>query len=377
MLSPSVRKWLVRLLRAVGVFALLFLVAAVVFSLCSRPIKLLFTPTAEAARHPMRADGVAHYARDEVDTFYTYPEWYIVWSYQAKAGFQQTHLPSGYSYFGDIGQFWKAYSRMYAATRRVYPFAAGDHIMLAVIGSSLTVEYTLKGLYEETLGRVSERTSGRQMVAEDNYAAKVAQQYAAFVHVRPFYEFSFAHALRGLWSDTPFRTTHLIRTLERRAWLSLDYAVESAYCEAIELATHATYGYEDVNTAAWIEFPAPAKARVLASVRSMKVAKDLGATEAIVEIPRYQEFTADAQQLMRDGVRFHQISGNELILISAIAPSVWTNSSPNLQLLLSQPTLTDPSKTRVVLLGKVSDLHQILFPLLERQQLTIEHLYDY
>jgi hypothetical protein len=376
MLSRSIRKWLVRLLRAGGVFAVLFLAAVVVFSLCSRPIKLLFTPTAEAVRHPLQAGGVANYARDEVDTFYTYPEWYIVWSYQAKADFQQTHLPSGYSYFGDIRQFWQAYSRMYAATRRVHPFAVGDHIMLVVIGSSLTVEYTLKGLYEETLGRLSERTSGRNIVAEDNYAAKVAEEYAAFVHVRPFYEFSFAHALRGLWSDTPFRTTHLIRTLERRTWLSLDYAVESVYCEAIELATHATYGFEDVNTAAWIEFPAAAKARVLASVPSMKVAKDLGATEAIVEIPRYQKFTADAQQLVRDGVRFHQISGNELILISAIAPRGWTNSSPNLQLLLSQPTLTDPAKTRAVLLGRVSDLHQIL-PLLEQQQLTIEHLYDY
>jgi hypothetical protein len=131
-----------------------------------------------------------------------------------------------------------------------------------------------------------------------------------------------------------------------------------------------------VNTAAWIEFPETAKARVLASVPSMKVAKDLGATEAIVEIPRYQEFTAEARKLMQDGVRFHQISGNELILISAIAPRVWTNSSPNLQLLLSQPTLTDQSKTRAVLLAKVSDLHEIL-PLLEQQQLTIEHLYDY
>jgi hypothetical protein len=299
-----------------------------------------------------------------------------VWSYQAKADFQQTNLPSGYSYFGDIGQFWQAYSRVYAATRRVYPFAVGDHIMLAVIGSSLTVEYAVKGLYEETLGRLSERTSGRQMVVEDNYAAKVAEEYAAFVHVRPFYEFSFAHALRGLWNDTPFRTTHLLRTLERRAWLSLDYAVESAYCEVIELATHATYGSEDVNTAAWIEFPAQAKARVLASVRSMKVAKDLGATEAIIEIPRYQEFTAEAQLLIQGGVRFHQISGNELILISATGPSVRTNSSPSLQLLLSQPTLTDQSKTRAVLLGKVSDLHQVL-PLLERQGLMIEHLYDY
>src|ERR1035441_937095 len=107
MLLPKARSWLTRFLWAGGVLALLFLATVVVFSLCSRPIRLLFSPTAEATRHPRQAEDVANYARDEVDTFYTYPEWYIVWSYQAKADFQQTHLPSGYSYFGDIAQFWQ------------------------------------------------------------------------------------------------------------------------------------------------------------------------------------------------------------------------------------------------------------------------------
>ena len=54
----------------------------------------------------------------------------------------------------------------------------------------------------------------------------------------------------------PSATTHLVRTLERRAWLTLDYSVEAVYCELIELATHATYGFEDTTTVAWVEFPA-------------------------------------------------------------------------------------------------------------------------
>jgi hypothetical protein len=136
-------------------------------------------------------------ARSEVDTFYTYPEWYIVWSYQSKADFQSNHLPSSYSYFGDIGQFWQAYCCVYAATRAIYPFPTGDHIMLAVIGSSFTLEYALKGLYEETVGRLSEGQAIISQWLRMTYAAQVAESYAAFVHIRPFYEFSFAHALRG------------------------------------------------------------------------------------------------------------------------------------------------------------------------------------
>jgi hypothetical protein len=375
--QPSrARKFIRRILRLLACVFLLAVAGIIAFTLHCRPTRLLFSPTAEARRHPVQATGLANYARPEAATFYTYPEWYIVWSYQSKADFQRNHLPSGYSYFGDIGQFWQAYCCVYAATRTNYPFATGDHIMLAVIGSSFTLEYALKGLYEETIGRLSEAASHHQPVAEDIYAAQVAESYAAFVHIRPFYEFSFANALRGLWSGTPFRATHLARTIERRAWLTLDYSVEAVYCELIELATHATYGFEDTKTAAWIDFSASDNSLISSPPKSMRILRDLGNNQAIVEIPRYQEFTAVAQNLIQRGVRFHQIAGNDLIVISAISPISWTNSMPNLQLLLAQPLLTDPGNTRNVLLCQVAELHTVL-PVLERQGLKIEHLYDY
>ena len=374
--SSRARKFIHRVVRLLACVLLLALAWAIVFIFHCRPTRLLFSPTSEGRHHPAQAAGVANYERPEVDTFYTYPEWYIVWSYQSKADFQGNHLPSGYSYFGDIGQFWRAYCCVFAATRANYPFPTGDHIMLAVIGSSFTVEYALKGLYEETIGRLSEATSHHEQVAEDIYAAQVAESYAAFVHIRPFYEFSFAHALRGLWSDTPFRATHFWRTVERRAWLTLDYSVEAVYCEIIQIGTHATYGFEDTTTAAWIEFPASDNARAVVPPTSYKVIRDLGDRQAIVDIPRYQEFTTAALTLIHNGVRFHQIAGNEVIVVSAISPISWTNHMPNLQLLLAQPLLANQGNTRNVLLCRVTELHAVL-PMLEEQGLKIEHIYDY
>ena len=241
-------KWLLRLLKLTACATLLLFVAALVFVSRSRSIPLAFAPTLEASPHPPQVAGVANYVRPEVDTFYSYPEWYIVWSYQAKAGYQSRHLPSGYSYFGDIAQYWQAYSLAYSATQGRYPFATGDHVMLLVIGSSFSVEYALKGVYEKTIGRISDWTSHQETVSEDFYAAQIAEDYATFVHVRPFYEYSFWKALHGLWSSVPFRSNHRLRSIERRAWLTLDYAVESGYCELIELTTHLTYGYEDTMT---------------------------------------------------------------------------------------------------------------------------------
>jgi hypothetical protein len=362
------------LLRIAAGVILLGLIAVVYFQEHCAPIRLQFNPTPSAVHNPAQAAGLANYSRPEVDTFYTYPEWYIVWSYQSKADFQQGHLPSGYSYFGDIAQFWQAYCRMYSVTRATYPFPIGDHIMLAVIGSSFSVEYALKGLYEKTVGRMSEWTSRHEPVAEDFYAARVAENYAAFVHIRPFYEFSFAHALHGLWSETPFRTTHFLRTLERRAWLTLDYSVEALYCQIIELGTHATYGFEDTTTQAWVDLPSEVNHGSLGG--HFKIVRDPGGGAAIIEVPRYQEFTPTAQMLIKAGVHFRQIAGNQLIVVSAIAPSQWTNHAPDLQVLLVQPLLTNPGKTRAILLIPVPELHTAL-PRLEADGLVIEHLYDY
>jgi hypothetical protein len=102
----------------------------------------------------------------------------------------------------------------------------------------------------------------------------------------------------------------------------------------------------------------------------------VGNKQAMVEIPRYQEFTSAALGLIHAGVHFRQIASNDLIVISAIAPSGWMNSIPDLQLLLAQPLLTDPGNTRIVLLCRVPELHNTL-PMLEHQGLKIEHLYDY
>jgi hypothetical protein len=131
-----------------------------------------------------------------------------------------------------------------------------------------------------------------------------------------------------------------------------------------------------VSTAAWIKFPEAAKAQLIASVKSIKIARDLGPTEAIIEVPRYQEFTTDVRTLVGHGARFSQFAGNELIVISAIAPSGSITPESSVQMLLKQPILMGQGRTRVVLLVRVSGLNEVLASL-ERQGLKVEHLYNY
>jgi len=317
--------------------------------------------------------GIGGYSRPEDDTYLSYPEWYIVWSYQEKADFQQNNLPSGFPYFGAMRQYWKSYCCISHLIRGQYGFNGGEQLMLVVIGTSFSAEYILKGIYEKTVGRLSEWTSSHQAVEEDQYAYKVAREYADFVHIRPFYEFHFARQVTGLWHETHLWGPHWIRKWERKLFLTLDYTVEAFYCWVIEKLTHITYGVEPANTYAWVEHARPGPLQQLLRV---KVVKQTGPEAFIVDLPRYQEFTKVSQELAQRDIHFVEIAGNSQILVSALAPSGWSYHHSEAQPLFSTPILTHPELKRVVFGCDVTSLH-LLLNSLRAEAIVVEHIYDY
>ena len=148
MRQPRKPKFFRRLLRLVVIAIFAFVVGVVIFAARCRSMPVAFQPTPESARHRPETAGIDGYFRAEDDTFLTYPEWFIVWSYQEKADYQQQHLPSGFPFFRSIAQYWRGYCCSYRVVRGKYAFNTGDHLMLAVIGTSFSVEYGLKGIYE-------------------------------------------------------------------------------------------------------------------------------------------------------------------------------------------------------------------------------------
>lgn len=356
------RKFLKRLLLAGSAVVCLFAAAAIVFAVHCSTIRGRFQPSTPTTT------GIPGYSRPEDDTFLTYAEWYIVWSYLEKAAWQQQHLPSGFPYFRAIRQYWSGYCCSYGVVRGRYPFNFGDHLMLVVIGTSFSVEYGLKGAYENTIGRLTEWVGGHEPTEEDRYAARVAADYGAFVQDRPFYEFPFLRSFRGVWAETKLWGPHMLRKWERKAWLSLDYGIEAAYCSLIELASHATYGVEEDITYALIE---NAPESVLSNIPTVRKVKSAGTDSFIVKMPRYQKFTAIAQQLLRAQGRFIEIAGNRQIMVTAVVPRDWTFQLPAGELLFSSEILTDRLSKRVVVRLPVPDLGVIV------GRIAVEHIYDY
>jgi hypothetical protein len=367
---PSLRKLFRRALIAALAMLCAFIIGVIVFLIrCNGPVappKEITTAAIE--RHKITAD-IKDYARPEEDTYWTYPEWYIVWSYQEKADHQEHNLPSGFPYFGAIRQYWSGYCCMYRFTRGRYPFNFGDHVMLAVIGTSFSFEYAIKGFYEKTIGRLTEWIAGNDPTGEDRYAYATARAYADFVHIRPFYEFSFRKRFKGLWSENSLWGSHPVRKWERRIFLSLDYGIEAFYCWLIEAATHASYGVEPADTYVWIE---NAPADLFAREPHIRKVRQVGTGAYIATIPRYQEFTDVARRLARAGVQFVEVAGNDEIAITVLAPNAWSPPK-GAQLLFANPLPTRSDVSRFALHCPVASLHQVLNALGE----NIEHVYDY
>lgn len=259
---------------------------------------------------------------------------------------------------------------MCGVAKTEYPFDPGTHLMLGVIGVSFTVENAVKGAYENTVGRLTERISHR--TEEDEFAARTARAYGTFMHTVPWYEFPFATTLGALWRQTPPRGAAPLRKWERRLALSAEYGGKAAYGWIIRRATGAVYAPEDQQIHAWIDH-APDAVFADGRVRRVRV---MGPRAHVVLLPRYEAFTTVVTALVRQGVRFVDIAGNDTIVVTAIVPRDWTYRLTDGTVAFEAALLTNPAAKRIVVTAPVQALHVIL-PGLERHGATIEHLHDY
>lgn len=353
-----------------GVLVLLVVVAPAAF------IGLeCFSPRGPASARPKEIQRVTadvkNYSRDGSSTYLTLPEWYIVYSTEEYASFIRNNPPSHFPYFGSIRQYWRYYGNMCRITKGAYPFDAGTHLMLGVIGISFSVENAVKGVYENTIGRVTEWIASHD-TEEDAFAYRTAREYGKFMHTVPWYEFPFGSTLAGLWRDTSLWGPHVIRKWERKLVLSAEYGVKGAYGWIIWRSTGAVYGSADLEIHAWID---NAPEAIFADSRVRKV-KEVSPGSYIALIPRYEAFTEIVTGLAGQGVRFLDIAGNDEILLTAIAPRAWEYGLKDGALVFGEGILTNPAAKRIAVKAPVRSLHAILANL-ESRGAKIEHLYDY
>jgi hypothetical protein len=331
---------------------------------------LLATSAPRAAEPPATP---AEHRRGPEQTYLTFPEWYLVHSPDEYATYLERHAPSGFPLFAHIGQFWQSYRAVSSATGE-YPFNGGYHLMVSVIGTSTTVEYGLKGLYERTSGRIAEATAGGARTAEDDYAARVAREYVEFIRGQPWYEFDFWSRLKGLWTSVPWSGPHLVRKWERRYALTTEYLVKEGYARLIKMGTQSIYDAPKPKTAIALD---RLPARAAAELPELEVLQTAPDGSALVLVPRYAAFKDHAAALADNGASFLEIAGNRSeIVLSVLGRTGWRPDVRGVRVMFTQPVLTAPGRERVVLAVPVAGLADVLRAARAGGS-SLEHVYDY
>jgi hypothetical protein len=326
--------------------------------------------SASLAAAPLETPPDQRRAGDQ--TFLTGPEWFLVFSPAEFADFIASHPPSSFPFYGHIRQFWQGYYDVAQAASQ-YPVNYEYHVMIWVIGTSTTVEYAVKGLYEGVVGRFTEAIAGTSDTAEDLLEERVAQDYVAFIKKRPWYEFDFMTPLKSVWRDTGLWGDKPLRKWERKYFLTSEYAFKAVYGWLLGKATRASYDVPIERTFI-VADGVPADSSGWPD--NVKLERDGDNGTALISLPRYQAFTEAATELAGTGLTFREIAGNRGdILVSIVAPgTVMPGSSGHL--LYSQPILTKPGLRRFAIVYQVADLASALRGF-AKAGISVEHIYDF
>jgi hypothetical protein len=314
------------------------------------------------------------FRRGAEQTFLTFPEWFLVYSPAEYADYVKTHTPTRFPFLCHIRQFWQGYSSVYEATRKDYPFNFGYHVMIAVIGTSTTVEYGIRAVYEVLIGRLSELTQTGPLTEEDRYGAEVAQDYVDFIRIRPWYEYNFASKLAGLWRNTTFFGKDMLRKWERKYALTTEYLAKAIYGWMIKIASGTAYDPAAETTIVVLD---RVPQNISATLPQFKTLQTLASGHTLAELPRYHAFMHYASTLAQQDVVFHEIAGNQdSILLSVLCNSANCILPAGSRALFEQDILTVPGNKRIVLTVPVASLASTL-KMLATQGVTLEHIYDY
>src|SRR5205807_2726246 len=129
-------------LRALVILVALAVIVPLVYieGTCGPPAS---TPSAALSSAGLPALDEKGYRRKLDNTFFTFPEWYIVYSFEDFGRFLDRGSESGFNYLGHILGFWRSFCTI---NRAVPATESRSEVktMIYVIGVSYSIEYAIK-----------------------------------------------------------------------------------------------------------------------------------------------------------------------------------------------------------------------------------------
>jgi hypothetical protein len=364
-------KWLRRILTVIAILIVLpVLVPLAYIEGTCRPASVAAASSAPTVNLP--AIDEAGYRRKENNTFFTFPEWYIVYSFEDFGRFLDRSSESHFDYLGHILGFWRSFCTINRAVPPTGESLADVKTMIYVIGISYSTEYAIKGIYENTVGRVFEWIRGETRTPQDEYARAVLQDYASFLYTIPWYKYPFRDKLDGLMAIAK-PTPSQLRSWERDFALGTEYFLKVGYARLIQQALDAN-GDDEPRDIMFAVATLPPD--VLAREARLKPIRNLTPQWQLVQAPRYKDLTEILQGLLDQGYGLAEIAGNHEILITVIAPDAAKLDIKDTTELFALELDARPGFRRAGLKVRIDRLVDINRDL-KAKGVSIEHFYDY
>lgn len=312
----------------------------------------------------------APWQRPEVNSFLSYPEWYIVHAYEDFAAVTKTADEQAFRFIPAITGYWSSLCDITRRTTRREATPGDMKVMLYIIGVSFTAEMIVKGAWEETIGRATAWWRGPARNAEDRFAADMAARYAAFLTQTPWYAFPFAANLGRFWRETEFGSPSALRSVERRFALTAEWGVKAGYGWALGLAAGLTPA--DLRIRSVVAGLSP---EALTAISGVTVIGPAG-EGLLIETDRYRAFTERARRITASGGRFVEIAGNRRVLVTLVVPDRAAPAVPDAERLFAVEVQARPGFSRIGLDLPVERFAEAVAAA-EAGGGTLEHLYDY
>lgn len=313
------------------------------------------------------------YTRRESDSYLSFPEWHIVYAYEDLAGVLRRGDESDFAYGRQILAFWRSLCGLTRVVTSRSEMGLGTKVMLYWIGWNFTADLALKGAYEKTIGRAFEWLRGADKTAEDQFAARDMQAYAAFLRQTPWYDYPFGARLAAFWRETPLGGTGLPRKLERRVVFTLEYGAKAVYSALIGFASDTALGAASLEIHTVV---VGLEAGDAARDRRITIVRDLGGGRTLIRTPRHRVYTDLMIDLARRGRDIAEIAGNHRILVTVLAPKGPLPALPGATALFEVAIQSIPQRRRVGLDVSVDRLAATIRAL-DKGGASVEHLYDY
>ncbi len=316
---------------------------------------------------------IKNYFHGEEQTFLTIPEWYLVFNPKEYVEFlEQGSNPSDFPFFKSVDEYWTLYDRVKSVVKDRYPENSGYMLMLNVIGISTSVEYVAKGLYEQSIGRLTRWIANNKDTHEDRLITKAHRAYSELIFHKAWYEFDFWSHVNKIWSEPIFFEKNFIRKLERKLFFSMEFGFKTLYAKAIKYGAENTYELSDGLVYLTAKIPDAIKSQLPEGVTLLL---DKGELQ-IISLPRWGKFTEIIPMLAEQGVLFKDISGNDDLALSFTSSGKGLIEFPDVQEMFSSPYVSNDNKKRSYIRTKVSKLH-LLLNFASENGYELEHIYDY